>query len=90
MTFIQGCIAIILYLLSLFAFLQGHIILGAIAVVLYSIKFGAVTVLPMAVLLDGYFGAFHQVPIFSLIAIGWYLLSELLRSVMNIVQSEHE
>jgi hypothetical protein len=90
MTFFQGCIAISLYLTSLFLFMQGHIALGIVAVVLYTFKFGAATLLPLAVLLDGYFGAFHHVPVFSLAAIGWYIFSEHLRLAMNIVQSEHE
>jgi hypothetical protein len=90
MTFFQGCLAICLYLTIIFSFMQSHILLGVTAVLLYTLKFSAVALLPLAILLDGYYGAFHTVPVFSIAAIGWYLLSEILRSAMNIVQSSHE
>jgi hypothetical protein len=70
--------------------MQGHILLGAITVVLYTFAFSAVALLPLAIVLDGYYGAFYAAPVLSICAIGWYLLSETLRSAVNIVQSEHE
>jgi hypothetical protein len=90
MTFFQGCVAVGLYLGIIFLFMQSYILLGGAAVLVYTLKFSAATLLPLAIVLDGYYGAFHTVPVFSVCAIGWYLLSETLRSTVNIVQSEHE
>jgi hypothetical protein len=90
MTFFQGFIAISLYLVIIFSFMQSYILLGLATVVIYTFKFSAVALLPLAILLDGYYGAFYVVPVFSISAIVWYILSETLRSAMNIVQSEHE
>jgi len=90
MTFIQGLFAVCLYLAIIFLFMQGNILLGTVAVVIYSLAFSAVALIPLAILLDGYFGAFYSVPVLSICAILWYLLSETLRLAMNIVQSDHE
>jgi hypothetical protein len=90
MTFFQGLIAVSTYLVIAFLFMQGHILLGAVTVVAYTFAFSAVALLPLAILLDGYYGAFYTVPVLSICAIGWYLVSETLRSAVNIVQSEHE
>ena len=90
MTFFHGFLAVILYLSILFSVMQNLIILGIVATVWFTIGFGALALLPLAILLDGYYGAFYSVPLFSISAIGWYVLSELLRTRMNIVQSEYE
>ena len=70
--------------------MQGHILLGVVMVVVFTYAFSAVALMPLAIALDGYYGAFYTVPVLSICAISWYLLSEMLRSAMNIVQSEHE
>lgn len=90
MTITQGLIAVILYLLIILAAMQSHLLLGLLATGLFTFRYGAVALLPLAVLLDGYYGAFFTVPLFSIAAIVWYVLSEVLRVRMNIVQSEYE
>jgi hypothetical protein len=90
MTIFQAFLAFSLYIVIIFSFMQSHILLGVGAVLLYTLKFSASALLPMAILLDGYYGAFHSVPVFSVCAIGWYLLSEMFRSATNIVQSRYE
>jgi hypothetical protein len=90
MTFYQGFTAVSLYLVIIFLFMQGYLLLGVMAVAMYTFVFSAAALLPLAILLDGYYGAFYSVPMFSISAIGWYLLSEGLRSSMTIVQSSHE
>lgn len=70
--------------------MQSHFLLGVAVVAIFTLKFSAVALLPLAILLDGYYGAFHVIPVFSISAIGWYIVSDILRSAMNIVQSEYE
>jgi hypothetical protein len=90
MTFFQIFTAMSLYLVIIFSVMQSNILLGTIAVVIYTVKFSAMALIPLAIVIDGYYGAFYTVPVFSISAIGWYLLSEVLRSRMNIVQSKYE
>ena len=58
--------------------------LSALFTVFFTYYFGAVWLLVLAVLLDGYFNAFASLPMFSLVAIIWYIFSELLRSRLRI------
>lgn len=90
MTFFRGFLALSLYLVIIFSFMQNHIWLGLFAAMIYTFTFSAVLLLPLAILLDGYYGAFHTLPVFSLATILLYLLSEIIRFTLNIVQSEHE
>lgn len=90
MTFFRGFLAFSLYLVIIFSFMQNHILLGLFAVVIYTFTFSAVLLIPLAILLDGYYGAFYTLPVFSLATILLYLLSEIIRVTLNIVQSEHE
>jgi len=71
----------------LFALLQGWLLVATAALLLFS-AFGPTAILiPLAVLVDGYFGNFTSVPGLSIVAVGWYLLSEYLRPRMiSIVQ----
>lgn len=90
MTFTQGFIATAWYLLIVFAVMQNVVWLGVVAIVWFTLRFGAVSLLPLAILLDGYYGAFFSVPVLSISAIVWYVASELFRVRSNIVQSKYE
>lgn len=70
--------------------MQSLVILGVISAVVFTVKYSGIALLPLAILLDGYYGAFYSVPLFSLATIGWYILSELLLSRMSVVQSKYE
>lgn len=74
-------------LVALFAFLQGWLILAFLALLAYSSAGSTAYLIPIAILLDGYFGNFSSVPLLSIAAVAWYLLSEYLRPRMiSIVQ----
>jgi len=90
MTFSQGFLALGLYLVIIFSVMQSQILIGIVTVVLYTFKFSATALLPLAIILDGYYGAFYTVPVFSIGIIIWYVVSEIFRSAMNIVQSNNE
>ncbi len=49
----------------------------------FSLYFGALGLIPLAILVDAYFGAFGEVPVFSLIAISWYAMFEIMRPYMR-------
>jgi hypothetical protein len=72
-------IGILLYITTVVAFLQGYLLAAFIALTLYSLRHGAGLVIPMAILLDGYFGNFYQLPYLSLLAVWWYLVIEYTR-----------
>lgn len=58
--------------------------LAALFAIFFTYYFGAGGLLVLAMLLDGYFNAFATIPVFSLVALGWYILSELARSRMRV------
>jgi len=50
----------------------------------FTMYFGAIWLIPLAVFTDAYFGAFGTVPVFSLIAIAWYGVFEFLRPFLRL------
>jgi hypothetical protein len=76
--------AISLYSIIPVLILQNWLLLAAIAVVIFSARYGAVLLIPLAILIDGYFGNFYTIPYLSFLATVWYVLVEYLRPrVMN-------
>lgn len=74
--------AICLYLLIAITILQNWLFLAAGIIILFSIQFGAATLIPLAILTDGYFGNFSSFPYLSSLAIVWYLLIEYIRPLI--------
>ena len=72
--------------LIILAGFQNMLFLAAVFSIGFTIFFGAVWLFPAAVLIDGYFNAFSGVPMFSLIALVWYVVSELLSLRMRIMK----
>ncbi|MCA9359599.1 hypothetical protein KC850_01000 [Candidatus Kaiserbacteria bacterium] len=72
-------ISIILYFIILFSVLQNHLYLSVIAVLLFSVKNGGVTLIPLAILIDGYFGNFYNIPYLSLLSVWWFLVVEYIK-----------
>lgn len=78
-------ISIILYFIILFSVLQNNLYLSAIAVLLFSVKNGGATLIPLAILIDGYFGNFYNIPYLSLLAVWWFLVVEYIKpKVVNL------
>ena len=72
-------LALSLFTLIIFSLLHNVLWLSAIATVLFSLRFGATALVPLAIVIDGYFGNFHSVPYLSLFSIVWYSLVEYIR-----------
>ncbi len=78
-------ISIILYLVIAFSILQNWLFVAAAAIVLFSLKYSSVMLIPLAILIDGYFGNFHSLPYLSLLSVWWYLVAEYFRpKVVNL------
>lgn len=71
--------AVMLYVLALFSFLQGWLLTAIAATVLYSVQYGALVFIPAAILIDGYFGNFQQIPYLSIVSILWFVSIEYVR-----------
>jgi hypothetical protein len=87
---IHGLLAVVLYLIILFSIMQSAVLLGIVAIAAFTVRFSAVALIPLAIALDGYYGAFYEVPALSIASVLWYILSEVIRARVNIVQSKYE
>ena len=58
---------------------QNQLVLAFLAALLFTYYRSAAWLIPLGFLVDGYFDAFYTVPLFSLVAILWYLISEFLK-----------
>jgi hypothetical protein len=67
-------LAPITYLLILISFLHNWLIVVTAGILFFSFKFGAGALIPLAVLMDGYFGNFYTVPYLSIFSIVWYII----------------
>ena len=80
-------IAFVLYFFIALTVTQNQLIVAALLALWFTARVGAVWLLPLAFLLDGYFGAFAEIPYITLVACIWYVISEYIRPRL-IVQSD--
>ncbi|MFW6210005.1 MAG: hypothetical protein ACOC4E_00755 [Patescibacteria group bacterium] len=71
------------YLFILFSVLSGWWLLAAAMLLFVSWRWSSLPVLVLGVLLDGYFGFFFTVPLFSFGAAGWCIVVEQLRPIVR-------
>jgi len=76
-----------LCLVIVFSVLQNALIIASLSVILFSIKYRSYVLIPIAILLDGYFGSFYHIPVLSILVIVWSVLFELIRPRLFVVQS---
>lgn len=79
-----------LYLFIAFMILQNQIFIACIAILWFTFRCGAVWLLPLAFVIDGYFGAFEHVPVITLCACAWYVLSEFVRPRLLVQYESYE
>jgi hypothetical protein len=72
-------IPVILYLTIAVAILQNMLILAGFLICLFSLNYGALALIPLAIVIDGYFGNFNTIPWLSFTALPWYLLTLYIR-----------
>ena len=73
-------------LLIAIAIMQNLFWLAALFVIGFTAFFGAFFLVPLAIVIDGYFNAFAAVPWLSITAVVWYVCSELVRLRMRIMK----
>lgn len=83
MKFIYMILAMILVAVAV---MQNLLWLAALFTLLFTAYFGAGALFILAVLIDGYYNVFVSVPVFSLIALVWYFVSELIRARVRIIE----
>ena len=69
----------ILYILIAILTVQNQLLLAFLAALLFTYYRSAVWLIPLGFLIDGYFSAFHAIPMFSIATILWYVASEFLK-----------
>tara|TARA_B100001939_G_C16645810_1_gene489627 strand:+ start:185 stop:397 length:213 start_codon:yes stop_codon:yes gene_type:complete len=52
--------------------MQNWLFFAFVLVAFYSYRYGSGILIPVAILLDGYYGNYYHVPYLSLMAIVWY------------------
>lgn len=83
----KAFLATTLFFTVIFSLLQNWLPLLFVSLVFFSIRFGAVVLIPAAILIDGYFGNYYQFPHLSFFAILWFILIEYLRSKIMDIKS---
>lgn len=81
---------LVLYFLIALMVIENQLIIAAMLVAWFTFRVGAVWLLPLAFLLDGYFGAFTEIPYISIIACVWYVLSEYIRPRLIVQSNSYE
>jgi hypothetical protein len=69
----------ILYLSITLLIIQNQLLLAFLLVLLFTYYRSAAWLIPLGFLIDGYFNAFFAVPVFTITAIVWYVISEFLK-----------
>ena len=70
----QFLISFFLYFGAAIAILQNWLFLAFIFLVWFSLRHGAFLFIPLAIVIDGYFGNFYGLPLLSFISVWWYLV----------------
>ena len=71
-----------LYIVIALLVVQNHLFIAGLLAVWFTYRVGAVWLIPLAICIDGFFGAFYHVPLFSVVMAFWYLVSELIRPAL--------
>lgn len=72
-------INVVLYISITIAVLQNVFVVAVPLTIWFTFRAGAVWLIPLAFLIDGYFGAFYAIPIFSITICVWFSISEVIR-----------
>ena len=83
-------ITLILYFFIALMVMENQLIAAALLALWFTARVGAVWLLPLAFLLDGYFGAFTEIPYISLVTCTWYVLSEYIRPRLIVQSNSYE
>ena len=65
------------------AFMQSWLLLAAACLTVVSFKSNAAYLIPIAIIMDGYYGAFYSFPWLSVSAVLWFLVIEYVKPRMT-------
>lgn len=80
----------LLYILIALTITQNHLVFGFLLSIIFTFRVGAIWLIPLAVLIDGYFGAFYSIPVITITAILLYVLSEFVRPQLLMQYKRYE
>lgn len=83
-------LALVLYFFIALMVIENQLIVAVLLVLWFTFRVSAVWLLPLAFLLDGYFGAFAEIPYLSLVACIWYVISEYIRPRLIVQSNSYE
>lgn len=67
---------IFLWLLTSILIVQNQLVLACLSALLFTYYRSAVWLIPLGFFIDGYFDAFFSVPVYTIVSILWYIISE--------------
>lgn len=82
--------AILLYVIIAVSIMQNWLVLSVLSVVFFSFRYNAAFLIPLAILIDGYYGNFYSIPYLSFFSVGWFLVVEYLRPKINFLSHNYE
>ncbi|MEN9920536.1 MAG: hypothetical protein RL538_429 [Candidatus Parcubacteria bacterium] len=80
----------LIFILIAIMVMQNQLFAAVLLAGWFTWRVGAFLLLPLAIMLDGYFGAFYDVPVITLCAIAWYGVSEFVRPRLLMHYKEYE
>jgi hypothetical protein len=81
---------VVLFALIALTITQNHVLIAFALVVWFTYRVGAILLIPLAIIIDGYFGAFYSYPTITLVAILWYAASEFVRPQLLVQYKKYE
>lgn len=79
----------LVYFLIAVMVVQNYLFIAFLLVLVFTFKRGAVLLIPLAFVIDGYFGAFQAIPTITLFTIAWYAISEFVRPQLLMQYKAH-
>jgi hypothetical protein len=80
----------ILFCLIALTATSNNLLIAFFLVVIFTFRVGAVWLIPLSIFIDGYFGAFYAIPMFTIFSIAWYGISEFVRPQLLMQYKRYE
>ncbi len=77
-------LAVGLYTLTALMIIQNHFVIAAVIALVFSYFNNTAWLIILGFAVDGYFGVFDAVPVYSLLSITWFVLAELARPKLRV------
>jgi hypothetical protein len=83
-------INILLGILILFALMQSYFYVAIALILLFTVRASAIWIIPLAFLIDGFYGAFYSFPYITVAVVLWYIVSEFLKPRIFVKKDGYE